>query len=94
MSDRPKADLDAAHPDWDAWVERTCDALQLDADTVDIRLVHEVSKHVSHQVTRPLAPVSSYILGIAIGRAIERGETMDAAARQALADRIPLDPID
>lgn len=52
---------------WNRWIEEACDALGLEPADVDVPLIHELSKNVSHQVTRPLAPVSTYILGIAIG---------------------------
>lgn len=84
-------DMTTQPEQWTRWVGQTCAALDLDPTDIDIPLVHELSKNVSHQVTRPLAPVSSYILGIAIGRLIERGVTVDAAARKALAARIPLE---
>lgn len=83
-------DMTSQPEQWTRWVEKTCAALDLDPSDVDIPLVHELSKNVSHEVTRPLAPVSSYILGIAIGRLIERGEVVDADARRELAQRIPL----
>lgn len=76
---------------WTRWVERACAALDIDPSDVDIPLVHELSKNVSHQVTRPLAPVSSYVLGIAVGRALAEGRAVGADERAALADRIPLD---
>ena len=75
---------------WTRWVEKACTALDLDPADVDIDLVHELSKNVSHEVTRPLAPVSSYLLGIAVGRRLERGEPVDAAAQREIADRVPL----
>ena len=82
----------ASQPEqWTRWVERACAALDIDPSDVDIPLVHELSKNVSHQVTRPLAPVSSYVLGIAVGRALAEGRAVGADERAALADRIPLD---
>lgn len=81
----------STHPEqWTRWVENACTALDLDPADVDIDLVHELSKNVSHEVTRPLAPVSSYLLGIAVGRRLERGEPVDAAAQREIADRVPL----
>lgn len=77
--------------DWQEWVERACAALEVDSSLVDIGEVHEVSKDVAHQVQRPLAPVSTFILGLAIGARIGRGETVDDAVRSDLVSRIPLD---
>ena len=48
----------STHPEqWTRWVEKACTALDLDPADIDIDLVHELSKNVSHEVTRPLAPV-------------------------------------
>lgn len=75
---------------WRNWVEKTCAALDLDPALVDIDQIHDLSRDVAHQVERPLAPVSTFILGLAIGIRIGRGEADDPAVREDLAARIPL----
>lgn len=79
---------------WDAWIAKASEALGIDASLVDVTLVHELSKNVAHNVIRPLAPVSTYMLGIAIGLKLAEGATMDAEARAALAALIPQSPED
>ncbi|NHN57359.1 molybdopterin-guanine dinucleotide biosynthesis protein A [Calidifontibacter sp. DB0510] len=74
---------------WQAWVEQACAALDMPVDQVDVRLIHGLTKVVAHQVDRPLAPVSSYILGLAIGQRLGRGEDVTAEDRKQLAGRIP-----
>ncbi len=91
--DRPTAPEEAVTEpteQWQAWVEKCCAALELDPALVDITEIHELSKNVAHEVQRPLAPVSTFILGLAIGARVGRGEPVDAAVRDDLVARVPL----
>ena len=47
---------------------------------VDIGAIHALTKVIAHELDRPLAPVSSFMLGLAIG---VRGPDADPAALQA-----------
>lgn len=60
---------DLEHPQrrWTEWVEQACRAVGVDASQVDIQELHHLSKQVAHRLERPLAPVSTFILGLAIG---------------------------
>ena len=49
----------------DDWVVQAADALGLDA-TMDIALVLDLARDVAHAVARPAAPVTSYLLGMAV----------------------------
>ena len=80
---------EGSHEEWDAWIAQACTQLHIEPELADVDLVHELSKNVAHHVLRPMAPVSTYLLGIALGRALERGEPTDAAARRELARLIP-----
>jgi hypothetical protein len=51
----------------DDWVLRAADALGLEPD-MDIALVLDLARDVAHAVARPAAPVTSYLLGIAVAR--------------------------
>jgi hypothetical protein len=51
----------------DEWVEALTNALELPND-VDIRVVLDVARDVAHNVERPAAPVSTYLVGVAVGR--------------------------
>jgi hypothetical protein len=42
--------------------------LDLPPDTVDVDLVLDLAKEVAHHALRPGAPVSAYLLGVAVGR--------------------------
>ena len=51
---------------WDAWVHDACTAVQVDPALVDIDEIHRLTKQVANRAERPLAPVSSFILGVAL----------------------------
>lgn len=80
-------DLNECEIRWHDWVEQACAAVGVDRQNVDIKAIHGLTKRVAHNLDRPLAPVSSYILGIAVGQAAAAGQVSDAA-RKALMDRL------
>lgn len=51
------------------WLEAATKELDLDATEVDIATVLDVAKHVAHEVARPAAPLSTFLLGVALGSA-------------------------
>jgi hypothetical protein len=51
-----------------AWTADLCTALDLDPSDVDTSLVLDVAREVAHSVMRPAAPLSAYLLGVAVGR--------------------------
>lgn len=57
----------------DDWTTQVCDALGLDADP-QVAMVLRVAKDVAHGVLRPAAPVTAYLLGIAVGRGADPGQ--------------------
>ena len=48
------------------WIDELCDALDIDAE-VDEALVLDLARSAAHNVTRPAAPISAYLLGYAAG---------------------------
>ncbi len=54
---------------WIDWVEQAATAVGVDPGDIDIADIHYLSKHVAHRLERPLAPVSTFILGLALGAA-------------------------
>lgn len=62
----------------DAWTDAVRAALGLTDDDPQVPLVLSVSKDVAHGVLRPAAPVTSYLLGLAVGRG---ADPRDAAER-------------
>jgi len=76
-------DLTAAQAQWDTWIREACRALEVDPDAVDVTGIHALTKDIAHGFARPMAPVGSYILGLAIGARAARGEPVDVEALTA-----------
>jgi Domain of unknown function (DUF6457) len=73
---------DPQEPDvLDAWVADAAELLGLDPQEVPIGTVLELARRVAHAVARPAAPVTTFLLGLAVGA----GGSDDLAG---LADRI------
>ncbi|HEU5160145.1 MAG TPA: NTP transferase domain-containing protein [Streptosporangiaceae bacterium] len=60
------------------WIDEVCRELGLDRDDVDRDLVLDLAKDVAHGVARPAAPLTAYLLGLAVGAG---RPARDAAAR-------------
>ncbi|MEH0984887.1 DUF6457 domain-containing protein [Micromonospora sp. CPCC 205556] len=73
----------------DDWVTAACAELGLDPADVPVPTVLELAKDVAHQVLRPGAPVTAYLLGVAVGRGADPAET--AARLSALAGTWPVE---
>jgi uncharacterized protein DUF6457 len=69
------------------WIDELCDALDLDTE-VDEALVLDLARVAAHNVARPAAPVTTYLLGYAAGAAgADTDEVEDLAGRaQRLAE--------
>jgi hypothetical protein len=62
----------------ESWTEAVCAELGIDPSATATRAVLDVTRDVAHQVARPAAPLTAYLLGIAVGR----GEPVEAAAER------------
>jgi hypothetical protein len=62
----------------DPWVAAVCAELGLEPDEAPVPLVLDLAHDVAHHVLRPGAPVTAYLLGLAVGRG---ADPADAAAR-------------
>lgn len=51
----------------DDWVAAAADALGV-TDAVDVTLLLDVAREAAHAVARPAAPVTTYLLGLAVAR--------------------------
>jgi hypothetical protein len=87
---RPDHDLNAEQEKWQAWIDGVCVDLDVPAELVDVAAIHDLSRRVAHGLARPLAPVSTFILGLALGLSLgEAGASAAPAGLSArLADRI------
>jgi hypothetical protein len=73
----------------DEWAALAADELGVEApDAATQRLVLDVAREVAHNVMRPGAPLTAYLIGVAVGRGAaltEAAGTVTAAAhRQGL----------
>ena len=76
-------DLSAAEQQWHDWIREACVAVDVDPAAVDVTGIHGLTKDIAHGFARPMAPVGSYILGLAVGSRGARGQAVDAAALTA-----------
>ena len=71
----------------DNWIAALCHELELDV-AVDEGLLLDVARDAAHNVARPAAPVTTFLIGLAAGRA---GGTPEDVARAAeVASRLAL----
>jgi hypothetical protein len=52
----------------DRWVMAVAQDLGLAPNPADTRTILDMTKDVAHNVDRPAAPVTAYLVGIAVGR--------------------------
>jgi hypothetical protein len=52
----------------DRWTSLACAELGLDPATVDARAVLDLARDVAHGVARPAAPLTAYLVGVAVGQ--------------------------
>jgi hypothetical protein len=62
----------------DAWVAAASAELGLAPGDVQAKEVLDVARDVAHHVLRPGAPVTAYLMGVAVGRG---GDPADVAAK-------------
>lgn len=65
----------------DSWTAAACDELGIEAGLVDVRQILDLARVAAHQVERPAAPLTAYLLGIAVGT----GHAADQAAARLTA---------
>ena len=74
---------------FDEWVEEARAALSLE-DDVDVDAILGIARDVAHEVERRAAPVTTFLMGLAAGRAgggAEAEANAAAAIRAALEER-------
>jgi hypothetical protein len=60
----------------DEWIDAACAELGLDPAVVDQRAVLDLARQVAHQVDRPAAPVTAFLLGMAVGSGQQLGQAV------------------
>lgn len=79
----------------DDWIAALAAELDLDVE-VDIGLLLDVARDAAHQVDRPAAPLTTFLVGYAAGRNGQPGAVAQAAAQAqalALAWPVPQQPV-
>jgi hypothetical protein len=71
----------------DDWIAALCRELDLDV-TVDETLLLDVARDAAHNVARPAAPLTTFLVGLAAGRA--GGSPEDVARAAEVASRLAL----
>ena len=61
----------------DRWVLAVSEDLGLSPNPADTRTILDMTKVVAHNVDRPAAPVTSYLVGIAVGRGMTLSRAID-----------------
>jgi len=67
----------------DNWTAVACADLGIDPAAVDVRQILDLARDAAHQVDRPAAPVTAYLLGLAVGTGMPADQV--AARLRALA---------
>ncbi|REF31623.1 DUF6457 domain-containing protein [Calidifontibacter indicus] len=83
MSDKNMAE--PTRTEQEAWLQEACAAIGVDYSLLDVSLVLELTKQVAHRFVRPMAPVSAYALGVAVGLSAAAEGPVD---QRALVERI------
>ncbi|MGC5032393.1 DUF6457 domain-containing protein [Micromonospora sp. DT229] len=73
----------------DDWLTAACAELGVDPAEVPVQPVLDLAREVAHQVVRPGAPVTAYLLGLAVGRGAD--PAVAAARLTELADTWPIE---
>lgn len=56
------------------WIAAACAELGLDQSVLNERAVLDLARDVAHRVDRPAAPVTAFLLGVAVGSGQDFGE--------------------
>lgn len=71
----------------DAWLRRLADELEIGDVEIDTDTMHtllDLARDAAHQIDRPAAPLTCYLVGVAVGRGAALGATAAAATTAAL----------
>jgi hypothetical protein len=69
----------------DAWVAAAAAELGLTPGDVQPKAVLDVAREVAHQVLRPGAPITAYLMGVAVGRGADPADAANRITALALA---------
>ena len=78
----------------EAWVAAAARELGLEPGDVQTKAVLDVARDVAHQVLRPGAPVTAYLMGVAVGRGADPGDVAERISALALDWQSPQPTVD
>lgn len=52
---------------FEEWIDELCEKLSIDPNEVDVDGLLELSREAAHGIERRAAPVTTYIVGVAVG---------------------------
>lgn len=61
----------------EAWISAACAELGVSQSIVDERAILDLAREVAHQVDRPAAPVTAFLLGVVVGNGQQLGPAAD-----------------
>ncbi|MEV6635248.1 DUF6457 domain-containing protein [Actinoplanes sp. NPDC051470] len=67
----------------DAWVSEVIGELGLAAGDDQTARILDVARDVAHQVLRPGAPVTAYLMGVAVGRGADPADVAERVSELA-----------
>ncbi|HEV7708031.1 MAG TPA: DUF6457 domain-containing protein [Asanoa sp.] len=73
----------------DEWVKAACAELGIAPADASVSLVLNLARDVAHNTVRPAAPVTAYLLGLAVGRGADPHEAAAALTALATAQAAP-----
>ncbi|MEV5574366.1 NTP transferase domain-containing protein [Spirillospora sp. NPDC052269] len=73
------------------WIEAVCLELGVERADLDRDLVLDLARDVAHGVARPAAPLTAYLLGLAVGRGMSARDAAARVAEMALARKTDTD---
>jgi hypothetical protein len=65
------------------WIDELCDVLDVEVD-LDEALVLDVAREAAHNVERPAAPITTFLLGYAVARSSGDPDEMERLASAAI----------
>jgi uncharacterized protein DUF6457 len=69
----------------DEWTSVICAELGLEPASVDVGAVLDLARDVAHGVARPAAPLTAYLVGVAVGQGRPAAETCARVSELAAA---------
>lgn len=84
--DDPRSSVNEETRTLSIWLAELAEGLDLDLDLDEdgVHALLDLARDAAHQVTRPAAPLTTFMVGVAVGRGASVGATAAAATQLAL----------